>query len=82
MRELFGVLNLLDPEEWDDEEDFYDKYGGDAEPPTVEQIQALQVRPHLGFWGGLLWSSLALELFSGADQVVRRLICGPSCCGA
>ena len=44
MRELFGLMNLLDPSEWSSVEEFFETYGGDAEPPTVEQIQALQVR--------------------------------------
>lgn len=43
MKDLYGVMNLLDPDLWGDEEEFYDKYGGDEEPPAVEQIQALQV---------------------------------------
>ena len=51
MRELFGVMNLLNPREWSDETDFFERYGGDTEVSTVEQIQALQVAfnspPHL-----------------------------------
>ena len=44
MRELFGIMNLLKPDEWREEEDFYERYGGDTEVSTVQQIQALQVR--------------------------------------
>ena len=44
MRELFGLMNLLDPFHWSSVQEFFETYGGDAEPPTVEQIQALQVR--------------------------------------
>ena len=44
MRELFGLMNLLDPFQWSSVQEFFEMYGGDAEPPTVEQIQALQVR--------------------------------------
>ena len=43
MKEVFGIMNLLDPERYDDEEDFYENFGGDAETPTVEQVRALQV---------------------------------------
>lgn len=47
MKELFGVLNLLDPNEWGDEDEFFERYGGaqgQQQQPRVEQIQALQVR--------------------------------------
>lgn len=43
MRDLFGIMNLLDHEEWGDEGEFYERYGGDTEVSTVEQIQTLQV---------------------------------------
>ena len=43
MRELHGIMSLLDQEEYKDAAEFAEKYGGDDEPPTVVQIQALQV---------------------------------------
>ena len=43
MKELFGILNLLDDDKWGDEEEFFENYGGHGTPPTVEQIQTLQV---------------------------------------
>ena len=43
MRELFGIMNLLNPEKWGEEEEFFEQYGGDTEVSTVEQIQTLQV---------------------------------------
>ena len=43
MKELFGIMNLLNRWEWCDEVEFFEQYGGDTEVSTVEQIQALQV---------------------------------------
>ncbi len=43
MRELFGLMNLLDDEKYGDEEEFFDKFGGDKEAISLEQVQALQV---------------------------------------
>ena len=43
MRELFGLMNLLDDEKYGDEEDFFEKFGGDKDAITLEQVQALQV---------------------------------------
>lgn len=52
MGELFGIMNVLDPEKWDDEGDFLARFG--KEMPTAEQVQDLQVSlfcylPHL-YW--------------------------------
>lgn len=41
MGELFGIMNVLDPEKWDDEDDFLARFG--KEMPTAEQVQDLQV---------------------------------------
>ena len=43
MRELFGLMNLLDDEKYGDEEEFFEKFGGDKEAISLEQVQALQV---------------------------------------
>ena len=43
MRELWGIMSLLDPDNFGDEAQFEEQYGGDDEPPTVAQIQDLQV---------------------------------------
>ena len=43
MAELQGIMSLLDPERWGDKVEFAELYGGDDEPPTSAQIQALQV---------------------------------------
>lgn len=43
MRELFGLMNLLDDDKYDDEEDFFERFGGDKEAITLPQVQALQV---------------------------------------
>jgi len=43
MRELFGLMNLLDDEKYGDEEEFFEKFGGDKDAITLEQVQALQV---------------------------------------
>lgn len=45
MRELFGLMNLLDDVEYRDEDDFFEKFGGDKEAITLPQVQALQVSP-------------------------------------
>ncbi|KAK9793449.1 hypothetical protein WJX73_007753 [Symbiochloris irregularis] len=42
MSELQGIMSLLDDERWGDKADFAELYGGDDQPPTAEQIQALQ----------------------------------------
>ena len=44
--ELFGLLNLLDPDRWDDEDDFFELFGGRVghAKSTPEQIFALRVR--------------------------------------
>ncbi len=51
MEELFGILNVLDPEQYDDEDDFLERFGKGM--PTLEQVQDLQVRtlstPFLAF---------------------------------
>jgi len=36
-------MNLLDDEKYGDEEDFFEKFGGDKDAITLEQVQALQV---------------------------------------
>ena len=46
MRELFGLMNLLDNEKYADEDDFFERFGGDKEAITLPQVQALQVSPH------------------------------------
>ena len=43
MRELFGLMNLLDNEKYADEDDFFGSFGGDKEAITLPQVQALQV---------------------------------------
>lgn len=43
MKELCGIMSLLDYDKYGDEEDFAELYGRDDPPPTVEQIRALQV---------------------------------------
>ena len=45
MRELYGILNLLDNQKYGNEEEFFERYGGDKAPPTSQQVQALQVVP-------------------------------------
>ena len=42
MGELFGIMNVLNPDEYGDEEEFLERFGKDM--PTPEQVQALQVR--------------------------------------
>jgi len=36
-------MNLLDDEKYGDEEEFFEKFGGDKDAITLEQVQALQV---------------------------------------
>ena len=43
MRELFGLMNLLDNEKYADEDEFFGMFGGDKEAITLPQVQALQV---------------------------------------
>ncbi len=43
LRELYGLMNLLDNAAYPDEADFFAKFGGDNGPPTIDQIKALQV---------------------------------------
>ena len=43
MKELFGLMNLLDNEKYADEDEFFEMFGGDKEAITLEQVQALQV---------------------------------------
>lgn len=43
MEELYGIMNVLDPAEWNDEEDFLARFGKGM--PTFEQVQDLQVSP-------------------------------------
>jgi hypothetical protein len=43
LRELYGLMNLLDNAAYPDEADFFSKFGGDNGPPTIDQIKALQV---------------------------------------
>lgn len=42
MDELFGILNVLDPEHYGDEEEFLERFGKGM--PTLQQVQDLQVR--------------------------------------
>lgn len=44
MREVFGLMNLLDPEQHGDEEEFGKRFGGGGTMPTTEQVLELQVR--------------------------------------
>ena len=41
MADLFGIMNILDPHTYDDQEEFFELYG--REMPTAEQVLALQV---------------------------------------
>ena len=41
MADLFGIMNILDPGTYDDEDDFFERFG--REMPTADQIIALQV---------------------------------------
>ena len=43
VQELFGLMNLLDRQEYPSLQEFVEQYGGKDDPPTVEQIKALQV---------------------------------------
>jgi hypothetical protein len=51
MADLFGIMNILDPGAYDDQEAFFGRYG--REMPTAEQVLALQV-------GGLLLTLLLM----------------------
>ena len=60
MRELYGLLNLLNPEQFSSEEDFIDQFG-DEKSMTFEQVRAGLRQPlgdhlpgtsTLGFAGG------------------------------
>lgn len=42
MRELQGLMSVVDEEQYGDLQEFLDKFGDTA--PTVDQIKALQVR--------------------------------------
>ena len=48
MAELFGIMSLLDAEEFGDEDAFLERYGGGRRNPMPdpEQVHALQVRGH------------------------------------
>ena len=43
MKELYGILNLVNPARFEDPDDFLEEFGGGDAPPTVEQVHALQV---------------------------------------
>lgn len=62
MEDLFGILNVLDPENFDDEDDFYERFGKGM--PTPEQVQDLQVYNtfslKLSLWYVLLFASLTI----------------------
>ncbi|KAL4423047.1 hypothetical protein ABPG77_002081 [Micractinium sp. CCAP 211/92] len=49
MRELFGILNLLDPQRFGDEEEFLEEFGDESAGMMPEQVKALQeeLRPIL-----------------------------------
>jgi SNF2 family DNA or RNA helicase len=42
VRELFGILNLLDPEKYDDEDDFLERFGRSTDKMSPEQVVELQ----------------------------------------
>lgn len=42
VRELYGLLNLLEPSRYDDEDDFLDRFGRDTSAMTPEQVKDLQ----------------------------------------
>ena len=44
MEELFGIVNVLDPNKYDDEDEFLERFGKGM--PTLEQVQDLQVGSH------------------------------------
>jgi hypothetical protein len=48
MRELQGLMSLLDPGRWGDVEAFVEEFGGEA--PSLDQIKAIQV----GVCGGFI----------------------------
>lgn len=43
LRELYGLMNLLDNAAYPDEAEFFANFGGDNGPPSIDQIKALQV---------------------------------------
>lgn len=43
MRELYGILNLLNPEEFDDEDDFLTMYGDDRTGMDADQVSLVLV---------------------------------------
>ena len=52
MGELFGIMNVLNPDEYGNEEEFLDRFG--KEMPTPVQVQALQVRSSCFLQGNAL----------------------------
>ena len=46
MEELYGIMSLLDPDEFGEEAEFLERYGGSREQPmpSAEQVVALQAR--------------------------------------
>lgn len=60
MKEVQGVLSMLDTRQFGKLEDFTKKYGGDDEPPTVAQIQALQVQSCCTWCTSACWCDLWL----------------------
>ncbi len=46
MAELYGIMSLLDPDEFGEEGEFLERYGGsrDQPMPSAEQVLALQAR--------------------------------------
>ncbi len=51
MAELYGIMSMLDPSEFGDEDEFLERYGGGRlnPMPSPDQIQALQV-PACACW--------------------------------
>jgi len=49
VKELFGLLNLLDPDQYDDEEEFLDRFGRSTDKMTPTQVRDIQhaLRPIL-----------------------------------
>lgn len=47
LRELYGLLSLLDASTYRSEEEFSEKFGGKNAPPTIAQVKALQVHDSL-----------------------------------
>ncbi len=40
MRELYGILNLLDPQQFASEEEFLERFGSGGESTTAEQVRS------------------------------------------